>query len=87
MVSVRNREKYIKGLQNYLVKVARNKKYVTSDDAQSYLTKAGISPRMVRTRVSLINSVLRRPNFKPVAEVASNRPSARGRTIRAWKAR
>lgn len=76
-----NMKGYLRGLSS-----RRSSKVVTADDAQNYLSAQGVS-RSVRTRLSLINSVLRRPFFKNVGSTASSREPARYRQITEWRAR
>lgn len=58
---------------------------VTADDVHNYLTREGVRPQQVRTRLSFINSVLREPMFEQTGDtVPSSRPEARGRSISEW---
>lgn len=76
-------------LRSYLRSLSskRNSRTVTADDAQNYLTTRGVRTQMVRTRLSIINSVLRRTDFRPVGKTASRREPARYRQITEWRAR
>ena len=82
-----NLEKVQTGLYTYMRGLSRkrSKKTITADDAHVYLTKKGIGEQKVRTRLSLINSVLRRPDFRPVGTVSSKREPARYRKITEWR--
>lgn len=74
------------GLRSYLRSLAarRSNKTVTADDAHTYLSNKRVSG--VKARLAYINSVLRRPTFKPSGTTMSTRPVARGRTITRWRA-
>lgn len=86
-MSTKQREKTVSGLRQYLRNTAnrRSSGTVTADDAHTYLNKQGLSPLMIRTRLSFINSAFSN-GFKAVGEVASGRPSAKGRYITEWTA-
>lgn len=80
------REKLLSQMSTYLRSLA-NRRYsgeVTADDAHSYLTRAGLSELMVRTRLSFINSVFKNGMFEQSGTVASSRPAAKGRAISTW---
>jgi hypothetical protein len=81
--------KVVNGLRSYLRNLSqrRSNSYVTADDAHVYLSRQGVGERKIRTRLSYINSVLRRPNFRPVGETNSEREAARSRVITVWTAR
>lgn len=70
---------YLRGLAN-----RRNTGTVTADDAQNFLTRKGVSPRMIRTRQAVINSALMSGDFAAGSTVPSNRPAAKGRQITEW---
>lgn len=72
--------KHLKGLTN---RRSFPNDIVTADDAEKYLDTLGVS-RDVRTRLSLINSVLRSPNFTAVGERYSTRSKAKRRAITEW---
>lgn len=71
---------------NYLRSLAarRTTGVVTADDVNNYLSRDGVQPEQVRTRLSFINSVLREPMFEQTGTVPSSRPAAKGRSISAW---
>lgn len=75
------------GLRSYLRTLARRRDsgVVTADDAHTYLTRQGLSERNIGIRLSMINRVLREPNFYPVGLTASRRPAARYRQIAEWQ--
>lgn len=57
---------------------------VTADDVHNYLTREGVQPKQVRTRLSFINSVFGSGTFEQTGTVASSRPAAKGRAISVW---
>jgi len=81
-----DRNAFTRKLTSYLRTLAnrRNSGYVTADDVHTYMTREGISEKMIRTRQSFINSVLREPLFEAIDTVPSSRPAAKGRSITAW---
>jgi hypothetical protein len=72
---------YLRSLSN-----KRSSGIVTADDVHAYLTREGVTPKQIKTRLSFINSVLREPNFAAVDTVPSTRAAARGRMITGWSA-
>lgn len=78
--------KLVSGLRNYLRSLARrrNAGTVTADDAQTYLTRQGMSPRKIRTRLAITNSALQSGEFEPAGTTPSTRPEAKGRYITEW---
>lgn len=85
-----NREtRIVEGLRSYLRNLSkrRSDRVVTADDAHQYLNRRGISERRYYVRMSYINSVLRRPDFRPSGRRTSQREAARYRRITAWRAR
>jgi hypothetical protein len=88
MLSTHN-EKIQNKLRSYLRSLSkrRNSRVVTADDAHTFLSRNGVNERQVRTRLSYINSVLRKPDFKPVGYTYSEREAARSRIITEWRAR
>ena len=81
-----SRTRITNGLRNHLrgLSYRRKDNVVTADDAQSYLSKYGIDKKKVRTRLSIVNSVLRTPQFESVGYRASERRAARNRQITEW---
>ena len=86
-MSQKQREQTVTKLRAYLRSLAgrRSNRRVTADDAQAYLTKQGLHEKMVRTRLSFINSAFSE-GFKAKGEVASARPQAKYRRITEWMA-
>ncbi len=84
-MSTKQRERTVTGLRSYLRSLTnrRSSGTVTADDAHTYLTRQGIRPQMVRTRLSFINSAFSN-GFEAVGEVASGREAAKGRYITEW---
>lgn len=80
------REATTRRLTSYLRGLAarRSDGVVTADDVHNYLTRDGVNPGQVRTRLSFINSVFRNGMFEQVGMVPSSRPQAKGRAISAW---
>ena len=70
---------YLRGLAN-----RRSSGVVTADDVHNYLTRDGVRPQQVRTRLSFINTVFNNGVFEQDGTVASARPQAKGRSITAW---
>lgn len=89
MIRTKQMDRLAAGLQNYLRSLSkrRSNKIITADDAQTFLTKKGLKPIQVKTRLSIINSVLRKPNFYKVGSRNSSRSVARGRVISEWRSR
>ena len=79
------REKMVTSLRSYLRSLAsrRNNGIVTADDAHNYLNRTNVSPRKVRTRLSLINSAFS-GDFYAVGSTPSSREAAKGRQITEW---
>jgi len=75
-------------LVSYLRKLSRSRiaGTVTADDAHRFLTREGVQPEQVRTRLRFINMAFNNNSeyFYPVGEVQSTRPAARGRMITEW---
>jgi hypothetical protein len=84
--SVTRLERVANELRNWLSDIARKRVdgYVTADDVHTYLNREGFTRNEVGVRLALTNSVLRNPDFRPVDEVPSERPAAKGRLITAW---
>lgn len=88
--SEKGREVFMRQMSNYLRALAkrrgtrRNSGVVSADDVHSYLTRAGIREQMVRTRLSLINSVFSNGDFEQQGSTYSSRPAAKGRSISTW---
>lgn len=84
---MKNREKVVSGLTNYLRSLSRRRgtSVVTADDAQRFLDNKNFSGNQ-NERLSVIRSVLREPTFSSVGFTPSSREAARGRTITTWTA-
>ena len=70
---------YLRGLAN-----RRSSGVVTADDVHNYLTRDGVRPQQVRTRLSFINTVFNNGMFEQDGMIMSARPQAKGRSITAW---
>jgi len=70
---------YLRGLAN-----RRSSGVVTADDVHNYLTRDGVRPQQVRTRLSFINTVFNNGMFEQDGMITSARPQAKGRSITAW---
>lgn len=81
-----NTEVMVEKVSSYLRRAAsrRSNRSVTADDVQNYLDNSGYRGD-TNSRLSIVNSVLRKPAFKPTGFVPSNREAARGRMIREWR--
>lgn len=79
-----NSNKIARGLTGYLRSLSkrRQSQVVTADDANTYLSRRGISS--VDGRLSYINSAFANPTFVQVEMTPSRRPVAKGRKITAW---
>lgn len=85
-LSSRN-EGLVSNLRGYLRGLARRRTSgtITAADAQNYLDRQGVREQMIRTRLAIVNSALQSGEFAPTGyEVASTRPSAKGRSITEW---
>lgn len=84
--STQEREVTTRRISSYLRSLAsrRNDGVVTADDVHTYLTREGVRPQQVRTRLSFINTVFSNGMFEQDGMVASTRPQAKGRYISAW---
>lgn len=84
-ISAKN-ETLVSSLTSYLRSLAnrRNTGVVTADDAQNFLTRKGVSSKMIRTRQAVINSALMSGDFEAGDKVPSSRPAAKGRQITEW---
>mgnify|MGYP003338877665 FL=1 len=73
-------------ISSYLRSLAsrRSSGVVTADDVHNYLTRDGVRPQQVRTRLSFINNVFSNGMFEQDGMVPSARPQAKGRSITAW---
>lgn len=85
-ISQTRRSKLVSGLRSYLRSIAsrRQSGTVTADDANTYLSRNGVSSRSVRARQSLINSAFQGGNFVQAGVTTSNRPVAKSRYITEW---
>lgn len=84
--NTQEREVTTRRISSYLRSLAsrRSNGVVTADDVHNYLTRDGVRPQQVRTRLSFINSVFSNGMFEQDGMVASTRPQAKGRSITAW---